>query len=220
MAPQPLQLGTKTEMKYNKETLHILLDAGHTERTPGKRVQLPEGGYFFEWEFNHYVVDLLAYKLRRKGFTVHIICPERDMEVSNMERARRANTLVDMYGAENCLFISIHANAFGDGTKFTTPGGWEVWTTKGKTNSDDIATVLFEEAEKRLVPEGFKMRKDTSDKDPDKEENFTVIYYTRCPAVLSENLFYTNEEECRWMQTDYGVETIADIHLAAIERLV
>jgi flagellar motor component MotA len=37
----------------------------------------------------------------------------------------------------------------------------------------------------------WKIRKDMTDGDSDKEENFTIIYGANCPAVLIENFFNT-----------------------------
>ena len=38
-----------------------------------------------------------------------------------------------------------------------------------------------------------------SDGDRDWEENFNILSLTRCPAVLIENFFYDNKEECAWL---------------------
>ena len=60
------------------------------------------------------------------------------------------------------------------------------------------------------------MRQDHSDGDPDKESKFTILTKTRCPAVLTENLFYDNEKECRFMMSDYGRELITKLHVDGI----
>ena len=96
--------------------------------------------------------------------------------------------------------------------------GWEVWTSKGKTKSDEYATIFMEEAERELKE--FKMRKDYTDGDSDKEEQFYILRHTKCPAVLTENLFMDTERDCRFLMSEAGRERIADLHFKAIKRIV
>jgi len=63
------------------------------------------------------------------------------------------------------------------------------------------------------------LRKDMSDGDPDYEENFTVIYKTKCPAVLTENLFMDNKTDVAFLMSDEGRNVITDIHVNAIKRI-
>lgn len=198
----------------------ILLDNGHAKTTPGKRSpKLEDGSQFFEYEFNRDIVKRIADKLDKIGVSYRILVPEVDKDVALSERARRANVICNEYGVENCIFISVHANAAGNGSEWKTARGWSVWTTEGNTKSDPIATVLFEEAEKLLPKFGMTLRKDMSDGDPDYEKNFTVIYKTICPAVLTENLFMDNKTDVKFLMSDVGRDVIADIHVNAIKRL-
>ena len=78
-----------------------------------------------------------------------------------------------------------------------TGKGWSCYTTKGETESDKIAECLYDSFEEHFPDR--KIRKDLSDGDRDYEENFYLLRMTRCPAVLLENFFYDNPEECRWL---------------------
>ena len=205
---------------YEGTDIHVLLDNGHASSTPGKRQQLENGQYFYEYKFNREIVHIIAEELDKLGIPYEIIVPEVDEDIALSTRAARANSFCTKYGKNKCLFISIHSNACGDGVTFTKAKGWEVWTTKGQTKSDEFATILFEEAEKILPKYSMTTRKDMSDGDPDKEENFTVIYKTWCPAVLTENMFFTNRDEVRWIMSDEGKNAIADIHVNAIKRMI
>ena len=206
--------------KYEGINFHVLLDNGHASSTPGKRQQLENGTYFFEYQFNREVVRLIAKKLSDLGIPYEILVPEVDKDISLSERAARANSFCTKYGTDNCFFISVHSNALGDGQTFTSAKGWSIWTTKGQTKSDEYATYIYEEAEKILPKHGMTTRKEMSDGDPDYEDNFTVIYKTWCPAVLTENMFFTNKKEVYWLMTDEGKEAIADIHVKGIERII
>ena len=205
---------------YEGINFHVLLDNGHASSTPGKRQLLEDGSYFFEYEFNRDVVQRIARKLDDLGIPYNIIVPEVEKDIALSERAARANSLCSKYGTANCFFISVHSNAFGDGKTFTDAKGWSVWTTKGPTKSDEYATIMFNAASDILPKYDMTTRSQMTDGDPDYEENFTVIYKTWCPAVLTENMFFTNKKEVSWLMTDEGREAIADIHVEGIKRII
>ena len=199
----------------------ILLDNGHAKSTPGKRSpKFEDGSQFFEYEFNRDIVKRIASELSKAGIKYHILVPEITSDISLSTRAARANKYCNQYGKDNCLFISIHVNAAGSGSTWMNGRGWSVYTTKGKTKSDEYATIFFEEAKKLLVPKGYTMRPDNSDGDPDQEENFTVIYKTNCPAILTENLFMDNKKDVAFLKSEAGRACIAQIHVNAIKRIV
>jgi len=60
------------------------------------------------------------------------------------------------------------------------------------------------------------MRHDYSDGDPDKEARFTILTKTVCPAVLTENLFFDNRDECRFMLSETGQRLITKLHVDGI----
>jgi N-acetylmuramoyl-L-alanine amidase len=122
------------------------------------------------------------------------------------ERARLANTLHARYG--NCIGISIHCNA-GKGS------GFEFWTSRGKTLSDDVASVMYR---KYLVhfPQ-HKFRSDwVEDGDPDKEADFYILKATTCPFVLPENLFFDYRKDAEQLVTSRMQQAIADALLDTI----
>ena len=210
---------------YDDVDFHILLDNGHAKSTPGKRSPtLDNGDVFYEWEFNRDVVKRIAEGLDKLGIKYDILVPEVEKDVALCERANRANQYCKEYGTKNCLFISVHSNAFGNGKKWEDPGKWSVWTTVGVTKSDEISKVFYNVAKEQLEPYGFSCRdgkvQGNGNAGPDYESNFTVLYKTWCPAILTENLFYTNKKECEWLMTDEGRQVIAGIHIEAIRRIV
>jgi N-acetylmuramoyl-L-alanine amidase len=61
------------------------------------------------------------------------------------------------------------------------------------------------------------MRQSTSDGDPDKEAKFTVLMDTTMPAILSENFFMTNYDNChKYLLSEEGRDRIAKIHFEMI----
>lgn len=190
----------------------VLLDNGHGKETAGKRSPVwSDGSQLFEWEFNRDIVRRIAEKLEADGIPYRVLVPE-ETDISLTERARRANEIAKENNGK-AYVLSIHANA-GGGT------GWEVYTSPGQTPSDAIATVFFEEAGREFVPDGWRMRSDYSDGDPDKEANFAILTKTTCPAILTENFFMNTEKDCRFIMSEDGRERIANMHVAAIKRVL
>lgn len=199
----------------------VLLDNGHARSTPGKRSpKWEDGTRFYEYEFSRDVVKRISEKLKALNIRYEIITPEVDYDVPLTTRAKRANAFCDKYGKDNCLFISVHANAAGSNDKWLNGRGWSVWTTVGKTQSDTYATVFYKEAEKLLPQYGMTLRKNSANGDYDFESNFTVIYKTKCPAILTENLFQDNKTDCKFLMSDKGRDVIAQIHVNAIKEII
>ena len=188
----------------------IILDNGHGQETPGKR---SPDGLFREYRWTRMFVKRLKEKLETCGYIVFDIVPE-DTDVGLSARASRANKICDQYGAGNCVFISVHCNAAGNGDRWYNATGWSVYTTEGKTNSDRLAEILCEECE----VEGIRLRKDTSDGDKDMEKNFTVIYKTKCPAVLTENMFMDSKADVDFLNSEDGIERLLRIHMFGVRR--
>lgn len=213
---------------------HWLLDNGHGGIVDGKYTTAPNfdvnnpktwkkshvtgGKIIFEGVCNRQIVDKIAKKLCQAGIDHTVIVPE-DEDVPLSERVKRANALHRR--TRNCVFVSVHGNAFND-----EAFGWEVFTSPGLTKSDGIATVFFEEAEKmfpnKKMRPGYgqgdpKKKEDTND--PDKEARFTVLVDTICPAILTENFFFDNEEDAKIFATEEGQEKIAQAHVNAILRI-
>lgn len=196
--------------------MKIILGTAHLKSTPGK---CSPDGQFKEYKYSREIVDELKIKLESMGYEVYVDIPEDDIKgiTSSQELVRRVkfvNDLCTKYGAGNCLYVSIHVNAAASDGKWHTGTGWEAYTTKGKTNSDTLATFLYKRAEQNLV--GKKIRTDYSDGDPDKESDFYVIKNIKCVAVLTENFFQDNKEDVEYMLSDEGRHAIIRTHLEGI----
>ena len=188
----------------------IILDNGHGIDTPGKR---SPDGKFREYKWCREFVKLLKHYLEVYGYKVHLLVPE-DSDVSLSERVGRVNTLCDKYGRSNCILVSVHNNAAGNGEKWYNASGWEAYTTPGKTNSDSLAELMYDEA----FYEGLKIRFDKTDGDSDKEANFTVLKRSLCPAVLTENMFMDSRYDVEFLVSEKGIKSLLKIHLVAIRR--
>ena len=204
----------KTEEKNNQYNINksvtVILDPGHGIETLGKRSpKWSDGSQLFEYEFNRDIVNRIADELKKSGIKYEILVPEKN-DISLQERVRRANKIWKNTG-KKCFGISIHANA-GGGT------GWEVWTSVGRTKSDDIASIFWEEMKMEFSSQ--KMRLDTSDGDVDKESNFYILKNTNCPFVLTENFFMDTEKDCKLIMSNIGRQKIAQAHVRAIKKIL
>ena len=191
--------------------MKILIDAGHGIDTPGKRS--PDGS-FLEYLWNRQVADLVLTRLRAGGIDADLVVTETN-DISLRTRAMRVNRVCDRLGASNVLLVSIHANAAGNGNTWMYATGWECFTSPGQTKGDALAECLYTSFS-RAFP-GKRMRRDFSDGDSDKESSFYILTKTRCPAVLLENFFYDNREECAWLLRESTRERIADAVVAGLK---
>ena len=191
--------------------MKILIDPGHGIDTPGKR---SPDGLFREYLWNRQVADLILEGLVSAGVDASLVVTETN-DVTLRNRVNRINTICNRVGASNVLLVSVHANAAGNGSAWMNASGWSCYTSKGKTRSDQVAECLYDAFEAEF-PER-KIRKDMSDGDRDWEENFYVLQKSKCPAVLLENFFYDNREECAWMLQE---ETKKRIASAAVKGII
>ena len=205
----------QTESKYL-----WILDNGHggmvddVYQTPGKRSPVwPDGTQLFEGEFNRAIVDRLMKKCEANGIdAINLVDVPKDISLS--ERVDTANRLARS-SLKKCIYVSVHANGYTD----ESANGWCVYTSQGQTKSDDIATILFEKAAREF--KGEYMRSDTyRDGDVDQESNFYVLVNTSMPAILSENFFMTNSDNChKYLLSEEGRDRIAKVHFQMIQQV-
>ena len=140
-------------------------------------------------------------------------------DVSLLERVHRVNVKCQSHGASNVLLVSIHCNAAGNGREWKSARGWEAWTSPGQTKGDELAECLYESALEIFAP-GTPIRSDWGDGDFDKENHFTRLSKTMCPAVLTENFFMDSKADVAFMQSDEGKEAIVRCHVEGIIKFI
>lgn len=165
----------------------IIIDAGHGADTEKKESKPLSCGYVFkEYEFNKIVSKFLLYHLRAKNIQCVLINEHTDIDMPLHKRCLAANEIYKKN--KNSIFISIHSNQFN--LKGTNPPDWnrvngiETHYYHNSTKGRNIARILQ-----------YHMVKDLDLKDRGvKESKFTVLKYTKMPAVLPEIGFYTNKK--------------------------
>lgn len=208
--------------------MKILIDNGHGVNTAGKKSPDKQ---LLEYKYNREIAIQLVAELKAKGYDAERIVTE-ETDISLGERCRRVNAICNKIGTANVILISVHVNAAGSGGVWRSAGGWCAYTTRGVTKSDAIATKLYEAAEVSLaayaeaLEAGKKtglydskqrpLRTDYQDGDADQEADFYIIKNTKCPAVLTENLFMDNKTDMAFLLSEAGRKAIVDLHVNGI----
>lgn len=200
-----------------------ILDAGHggiidgQYVTSGKQYHFTDGTVIYEGEVNRQIGKLLAAMLREAGIPYHEQTLSSNEDISRPDRIAYANGLFAEH--KNVYFLSIHSNAAsgsssGEGSK---AHGFEIFTSRGETRSDDLAEIAYHWYKKSFPDRRF--RKDMTDGDHDKEKDYDVLKKTACPAFLVENLFYDNLEEARYLLSDEGQQAIASCLFEIVKEI-
>ena len=188
----------------------IILGTAHLKSTPGK---CSPDKKFFEYQYSREVCQEVKAELEALGYKVFIDVEADDLPMNQSKeliyRCKVVNDLHKKY--KNCIYVSIHVNAAGNGSQWMNATGWEAYTSIGKTQADVLATYLYNAAKKNL--KGKKLRTDMSDGDIDKEANFYVLKHTNCPAVLTENFFQDNKSDVEYLNSDLGFYQIVKTHV-------
>ena len=186
--------------------MKILIDNGHGAETRGKR---SPAGRLLEYRENRIIARGIVDALTARGLDAILLVPE-ETDISLPERCRRVNEWCRQLGRQNVILISIHCNAAGPGDRWLSARGWCAYTTR----ADALAISLYTAAQAHLP--GMRLRTDYTDGDPDQEAAFYLLRHTICPAVLTENLFMDNYEDCDFLLTKEGQQSLVDLHVDGI----
>lgn len=186
----------------------ILLDAGHGESTPGKR---SPDGRLREYKYCREIANEVKKQLIDKGFEVELVVAD-DTDVPLMQRCREVNQYCDKYGKANTVLVSIHCNAAGSGLDWMSARGWSVFISNNSSSkSKKLAECLFKAAQ----DEGLILRK-YSQTQVYWKQNLAICRETKCPAVLTENLFQDNKEDVDYLLSEEGKKAIVRLHVNGI----
>lgn len=178
---------------------------GGVYQTQGKRSPVwSDGSVLYEGEFNRAIKNRVIEMLHFKDIPFLDLVPEQH-DINRKARIARANKFHYQNGRRTFL-VDIHSNAGGG-------HGSEVFISRNAgTLSVALARwskVLF----KKHFPEArFRGIK---------RKNFDMVHQTAMPAILTENFFMDNEEECKtYLMTLEGRDRIAEYTFDFIETFL
>ena len=166
--------------RYGGEKKLVVLDPGHGGSDPGAVAR--EGSKECDLALEY--AESVEADLACRAPEIEVIMTHRGEGCSLADRVTRSNTI----GAD--LFVSIHCNA----AESTDAHGFEIFTSRGQTGADRVATMMFKLVQHEL-PDQFRPRTDWEDGDPDREANFYVLRKTQARAVLVELGFISNDHD-------------------------
>ncbi|MDR2771394.1 MAG: N-acetylmuramoyl-L-alanine amidase [Clostridiales Family XIII bacterium] len=180
--------------------LSVVLDPGHGTETIGKRS--PDSS-ILEYAFNRDMAARVKAHLERHGVETQLTVTN-DTDMPLQERCEIANA----YGAD--AFVSLHANAYGDGKNWTKQNGWEIYVYKKGSFSEQLANAVHSETipASGLADRGVK------------DYNYYVIRNVNMPAVLIEHGFYTNQAEIELLKSPEFRERLAVMDAKGILRFL
>ena len=187
----------------------ILIDNGHGKDTSGKR---SPDGRLLEYLYARDIARRMEDKLAHAGKKVmRIVTEETDIHLG--ERCRRVNDICEMYGTSNVLLVSIHCNAAPpNDSRWHTARGWSAHVSQNSSwKSKLLARHLVAAAEEC----GLRVRKFSSQV-PYWTQNLAICRDTRCPAVLTENLFQDNRDDVAFLLSEEGRTTITKVNVLGI----
>lgn len=175
----------------------FIIDPGHggiidgKYMTAGKRSpKLPDGSVLYEGVNNRINARLIVDALEEEGLNAKLLVDSNE-DVALGRRVVDVNWLAQ---GEECVLISIHSDAAGNGVEFHPAKGFSAFHyTNASAKSKRMANIIQSELKTNLG----SMSKDRGVR----SANFYLLRKTNCPAVLLELGFHTNLEEVQKMQT-------------------
>jgi len=191
-----------------------LFDPGHggliegIYQTRGKRSPvLPDGRILYEGEFNRSIVSRLSDLCSKNDIEfVNLVYTNLDLPLS--KRVNKANRIhkQDKRG----IYVSIHANGFGNGKNFNSAHGISTFYHVSSKKGAKIAKLF----QKNLVKHTHL--RDRGAIGNSRWANFYVLRKTNMPAILTENGFMTNLKEAKLLLSSEFRDKIAQAHFQTI----
>jgi N-acetylmuramoyl-L-alanine amidase len=211
----------------NKENVIIIFGSAHRRREPGKQ---SADGRLKECVYSRELISDMKPALESMGYRVLVDMEELDLPKSmqsvsakqeqQRELAMRVNYVNDVCRRNKgvqVLYVSVHVNASppNDG-QWHAANGWQVCVgTKAGKQSKVLADCLFDAAKEH----GLKMRQPLA-RQKYWEQKLYVLNNTICPAVLTENLFQDNIDDCDLLLSDEGRHIIECLHIEGIVKYI
>ncbi|MEN0006043.1 MAG: N-acetylmuramoyl-L-alanine amidase, partial [Bacteroidota bacterium] len=188
------------------------LDNAEGALQAGKRSPvLEDGRQFFEYEFSRDIVRRIINRLDRLGVEYFNVVPEVEVDAFLQERVERINQKASSLPK---VVISINSNTLTVGKQQWNPAlsGIEVWHSHNSVSGKQVAEVF---ANQLVRATGWKNRGAKSRE----KDRFYILRRANATTIITENGFYSNEEQTLELLSDSTRQKIADAHVRAILEL-
>lgn len=193
-------------MKMNMKV--VLIDNGHGNNTPGKR---SPDGKLLEYAWARQMASLIVRYLCESGIDARLLTPEEN-DIPIHVRVNRVNAICRKLGPENVTLLSVHVNAAGNGKEWKNARGFlSLVAPNAGDGSKRLARIIYDEAYKA----GLKGNRSVG-RERYIVKDLAICRDTKCAAVLTENLFMDNHDDCEYLLSNQGIETIARLHVDSI----
>jgi N-acetylmuramoyl-L-alanine amidase len=187
---------------------------GQYTTAPAKQHQHEKGEFhgdrfFYEGVFNRVIADKLCKKLKEAKMVYKKLYHDtQDWSLKyKKDQANNHHT-----NAQKSILIDLHSNAFDGSAR-----GFSVYTSKGQTAADPIASKLWQLVRPLGKKYNFPMRSQTwKDNDYDFESRLYMLDQTICPSILPECLFFDNFEDASILM----LESFQDDYVSALFELI
>lgn len=209
-------------MNPNK-LLKILVDNGHGCGVLGK---MSPDGSLQEWEWSREIAARVVAELKARGYDASLLTPEVN-DVPLRERVKRANKQCEIYGSKNVVLVSIHNNASRSDGRWDTDKpcrGFSVFVSKkASRKSKDLSEIFYALAKERNMLGNRKSPLPDSNGNHFWTWNWTkndiyILTESYCPAVLTENFFMDNHEDCDYLLSEQGKNDCVMHHVDSISK--
>lgn len=195
-------------ISIRRNAMVVLIDNGHGRETPGKRS--PDGSVM-EWQYAREVAYGVASALISLGYQVRFIAPEEE-DVPLRTRCERVNAICDEKGKKNCVLVSIHLDAAGDGGSWNGARGFSARVANNAGFSSRELARIFVRNAVRLGMGGNR----SVPSDGYWSQNLAICRDTDCAAVLTESAFMDNKDDVRFLMSPEGFNRIVSLHVLSI----
>ena len=191
----------------------ILLVPAHHKNTKGK--QSPDGR-LKEYQYSREIINRVIKNLTDKGYTAINPIPETEEELPLSEQCKIINNISLKESAKDCICISPHINAAGNGSEWMNARGWSCFIYRGASEKTKELAGCLEEAAKE---EGLKIRYEYPGV-PYWVSGLYICKNTIIPCVLTESLFQDNKDDVDFLLSEEGKEAITNLHVQGILKYI
>lgn len=186
----------------------VVIDAGHGGEDGGT----VSANGVCEKDINLKIAFLLCDMLKANGIRVVMTRTEDVLLYDRNENYQGRKKVLDLAARreiaeaeENCIFVSIHLNAF----PLTQYKGLQVWYSPNDPASESLAESIRSTVKEHLQPDNDRAVKRAT-------SSIYLLHRLQCPAVLVECGFLSNPEEATLLNTEEYQKQIALLLFSAI----